>query len=240
ATNGSAVTNYTWDTNNALPRLVKETTGATSQGYTYKPDGHPHALNATTADWYYLADPQGSVTDLTTNTGARAASYDYTPYGQQRGPPVADATTVPTNQPLRYTGQFLDPTSRLYNLRARQYDPTTARFTSTDPASGNGDTQTGNSLYAYANNGPLHYTDPTGQYWWAVAGAAVGAIFGAAAYAINNQDNFSWGELGKATAIGAVAGFVTAATFGLASTAVGTALGGGALAEATGAVVGGA
>jgi hypothetical protein len=102
---------------------VQETTGATSQGYTYNPDGTPNALNATNTDWYYLSDPQGSVTDVTTSTGDRAASYDYTPYGQQRGPLLPDATTVPTNQPMRYTGQHLDLTSGLYNLRARQYDP---------------------------------------------------------------------------------------------------------------------
>ncbi len=61
---------------------------------------------------------------------------------------------------MRYTGQQLDPTG-LYNLRARHYNPTTSRFTQTDPlpaAIGSAY----ESSYVYAGNSPLAFVDPAG------------------------------------------------------------------------------
>ncbi|NUT53402.1 MAG: hypothetical protein HOV94_39870 [Saccharothrix sp.] len=61
----------------------------------------------------------------------------------------------------KYTGAYQDSTSGEGNhyLRARNYNPDTGRFTSTDPMPQPGPAI---SAYAYAENNPLSYTDPTG------------------------------------------------------------------------------
>ena len=93
-------------------------------------------------------------------------SYDYTPYGQTRGPPAqATGVTDPAFQPYAHAGQYQDATG-LINLRNRLYDPATGRFTTTDPLGGSGDTIAGTSLYAYGNLNPLAYTDPLGLFGW--------------------------------------------------------------------------
>src|SRR5207248_1660359 len=79
-------------------------------------------------------------------------------------PPGASGATSeatgPAN-PLRYAGEYQDNTTGNgnYFLRARNYNPSTGRFTSTDPMP-EGDTAV--SPYTYAGGNPMAYTDPTG------------------------------------------------------------------------------
>ena len=64
--------------------------------------------------------------------------------------------------PFGFSGQYLDSTSGLYYLRARQYDPSSGRFTAVDPIGPSvGETAIG--AYVYANNNPVRYTDPSGR-----------------------------------------------------------------------------
>ena len=65
---------------------------------------------------------------------------------------------------MRFTGQYLDSFGT-YNLRAREYDPATARFLSTDPASTKLVTPY-NSSYVYADGKPTTMVDPTGMSSW--------------------------------------------------------------------------
>jgi RHS repeat-associated protein len=66
---------------------------------------------------------------------------------------------APSN-PMRFTGEYLDPTG-LYHLRARQYDTTIGRFTSTDPIE-----SAMGSQYAYVSNRPTTFADPSGMISW--------------------------------------------------------------------------
>jgi RHS repeat-associated protein len=62
-----------------------------------------------------------------------------------------------TTTPLLWAGQYQDPTTGLYYMRARWYDPATAEFSSVDPAVA----QTGQP-YAYAGDDPVNENDPSG------------------------------------------------------------------------------
>ena len=76
-----------------------------------------------------------------------------------------------------YTGREYDADTGLYYYRARWYDPEARRFISEDPIGLNG----GINLYAYVNNNPLRYVDPSGLWFgyddlvFAVGGAVIGA-----------------------------------------------------------------
>ena len=58
---------------------------------------------------------------------------------------------------LQYNGQIWDELSGLYYLRARYYNPRIGRFTQEDVIYDDG-----LNLYAYCNNNPVIYSDPSG------------------------------------------------------------------------------
>ena len=106
--------------------------------------------------WYYHYDPLGSVRNVTSSTGATQLTYDYEPYGAIR----SSSGSTPTNL-LEFTGEYNDPTG-LYHLRARQYDPGSARFLSADPAERSG-LLSAIGTYVFGDNQPMLLIDPSGE-----------------------------------------------------------------------------
>lgn len=158
-------TNFSWDPNNPLPMLVRESSGngGLLRRYVNGLAG-PLFMSTTSSNaFYYHPDALGSIRDITDTTGTTQNTYDYEPYGTLR-----TQTGTLTNL-LRFTGQYQDPTG-LYHLRARQYDPQLGRFLSFDPAS-----QTVRkaaiSLYAYSGGRPTLMVDPSGA-WFSLDGSA--------------------------------------------------------------------
>ena len=97
----------------------------------------------------FIPDIQGSiVATLDSSTGALTKA-GYLPYGTSPATPIT----------FGYTGQRIDPeTNGLYYYRARHYSPAWGRFMQPDPIGYTG----GANLYAYVNNDPLNFTDPSG------------------------------------------------------------------------------
>ncbi|MBI2777378.1 MAG: RHS repeat-associated core domain-containing protein, partial [Chloroflexi bacterium] len=116
-----------------LPEVALERDGAnkTLRRYTYGLDRLSQTTPTKGPFWYH-ADGLGSVTDITSATGASLAWTEYTPFGTIR--PSGATSQAPVN-PFRFTGEYRDSTTGLYHLRARAYDPTTGRFTAVDPVS---------------------------------------------------------------------------------------------------------
>src|SRR5262249_27721715 len=137
------------------PQLVieRDSTGASVRDYTY--GNQRIALESSAGSQYYTYDSIGSVTALTSADGSLAASYSYDPYGNNRASSTAD-------NPFQYAGEYQDPTTGLYNLPARDYDPTTGRFNGLDPLS-HPLTNSYTSSYIYALNDPLALVDPSGM-----------------------------------------------------------------------------
>ena len=90
----------------------------------------------------------GSLRQATDVQGAVTAAREWTPYGVEVGDP----------QPgLGFTGEWFDADVEAQYLRARWYDVATGRFTSRDPLNAE-------HPYAYVNNNPLNWIDPTGYF----------------------------------------------------------------------------
>jgi RHS repeat-associated protein len=156
----SKKTNYLWDTNNPLPQVALERDGNnnTLRSYLYGPQRLAMFSGGNT--YYYVTDTLGSVAELTDSTGKNPQwAYTYDPFGVTT---TADklAGQAPAN-PMQFTAEYLDPTG-LYNLRARQYDPTTGRFLSADSVT-RSDSGEATSTYAYAGARPTVLDDPSGR-----------------------------------------------------------------------------
>ena len=99
-----------------------------------------------------LNDALGSVVALTNSSKALTDSYTYDPYGATT---THSGTSLNTQQ---FAGQAYDFNSNLYNMRRRYYLPAIGRFISRDPIGLAG----GINVYAYANDDPIDFSDPTG------------------------------------------------------------------------------
>ena len=153
---------FAWDTAEGLPLVIQD--GSTE--YVTGPGGLPlEQINGTTVS-YYHEDQLGSVRGITDASGNLVGSYLYDPYGNLL------ASTGTISNPFKYAGQYQDPDTGLYYLRARYYDPSTGQFASLDPA-----VNTTRQPYSYAAGSPLNNVDPTGLDFW---GGLQDAIIGGA------------------------------------------------------------
>lgn len=105
---------------------------------------------------YLGVDRHGNVTDLTDDGGAVQTRYAYSDYGVQTtvSSDVGAVTGLARN-PFGYAGEQTDDDGSLY-LRARVYEPVTARFTSEDQAERL-------DRYNYADLNPIMKVDPSGR-----------------------------------------------------------------------------
>ncbi len=104
---------------------------------------------------YLLGDHLGSTSLTTDALGNLVSELRYKPRGETR---YSSGTTA-TN--YRYTGQREEVSFGLYFYNARWYDPQLGRFAQADSIVPGG--FQGLDRYAYANNSPLVYVDPSGH-----------------------------------------------------------------------------
>ncbi|WP_165368069.1 RHS repeat-associated core domain-containing protein [Phytoactinopolyspora endophytica] len=148
-----------WDINAALPLLttVDDVTG--DSFYRYDPHGNPSAGVLDGEEAAIFTDALGSVIDVRTRTpGTTLWHGEYEPFGTLRD---SSGTLSTSDVGLGFTGAYLDPSTDLLHLRARDYNPSPGRFITTDPATPDPGTQAV-SPYAYVNNQPTTFTDPSG------------------------------------------------------------------------------
>ena len=90
---------------------------------------------------------------INTQNGSVAQRIDYDVWG------TITADSNPGFQPFGYAGGLYDKDTGLTRFGARDYDPKTGRWTAKDPILfAGGDT----NLFAYVNNDPVNWVDPTG------------------------------------------------------------------------------
>jgi RHS repeat-associated protein len=154
---GPTTTQFVWDPFGQYPQLALEENGSGGLIARFIYGNGPVAMQTPTQTYFYHLDPQGSVAEMTNSAGAVAAAYTYDGYGN-----VTTTGTTPPANPLLFQGQFYDTATGLYYMRARNYDPTTGRFTQRDPATETVGTPFV-SPYVFANDRPTFLTDPTGD-----------------------------------------------------------------------------
>jgi len=122
-----------------------------------------------------------------------------------------------------YTGQLQEADIGLYYYVARWYDPAIGRFIQADSIVPDPGEAVGFDRYAYVNNNPIKFNDPSGHCPWcisAAAGAIVGGIVGTVIYALNanaSGQQFDVSEAFVAAGAGAVAGGLIGSGLGMLS-----------------------
>lgn len=126
------------------------------------------------AYYYYHNDHQGTPWRVTNRAGAVVWSASrYSGYGTAT---VASGAQI--EQPWRFPGQYLDAESGLhYNLR-RYYDADAGRYISEDPLR----FDSSSNFYAYAENSPQNFIDPTGEVAFLAPAAWAGVRWVAGRY----------------------------------------------------------
>ena len=122
---------------------------------TKKASGSQLQLNSLLAFFYLreafdFPNALGSNIVLTDDNQNPLVRYEYDVFGAIR------SETGTSDNTRKFTGKEWDADSNLYYYGARYYDPYIGRFTQRDPI---GD---GVNWYAYAENNPLAFIDPTG------------------------------------------------------------------------------
>jgi RHS repeat-associated protein len=140
--------------------LIRESEGADALLRRYVHGVDLISMSSGGSDFFFHYDPLGSVSNVTSSSGAAQWTHTYEPFGASRTE-VQNDPSAPTTL-MRFTGELIDSPTGLYHLRARQYDPVTGRFTSTDPlAPALNDPYVAG--YVYANNRPTLLIDPSGM-----------------------------------------------------------------------------
>jgi RHS repeat-associated protein len=159
-----------------------EDVGVVEQALDY-PDG---STEAPTIRFVY-SDILGSIDTVADDHANILGVRDYSPFGVNRRPPANDGV------PYGFTGQEHDEDFGLINMHGRMYDPVLGQFTSADPVVQDPAGQ-GLNRFAYVNNSPLTFTDPSG---FTISGEEENRIVGWSALGVG------WGAIGYGFASGA-------------------------------------
>ena len=106
---------------------------------------------------YLLGDHLGSVSTVVNASGEIISQSRYLPFGEL----LWEDGTSPTD--YTYTGQRSLSDIGLMDYNARFYDPMLGRFTSPDSIVPDPGSVIGYNRFAYVNNNPMIYTDPSGH-----------------------------------------------------------------------------
>ncbi|MFC4072461.1 RHS repeat domain-containing protein [Actinoplanes subglobosus] len=141
---------------------IRYTTSTATRSCTrYYTHGEGTIGSRTAAGLTWLSpDHQGTAGVAINASTQQATIRRQTPYGKSR-----DTTSSVWPNTRGFVGGTIDSTG-LVHLGAREYDPVNGRFISSDPMQDFSDPQQWNS-YAYANNNPMTFSDPTGLCIWA-------------------------------------------------------------------------
>ena len=179
---GSQIIAEMWTVNNVeylLYYLYDET--GTPIGIEYRTSNY----GKTAFDRYYFEkNLQGDIIAVYRAVdGAKICSYTYNAWGEcsvniYTVSNLSDADTyIRNNNPFRYRGYYYDTETGLYYLQSRYYNPKWGRFLNADGYVSTGTGLLGYNMFAYCNNNPVMFIDPSGNLLFALIGAGL-LLFG--------------------------------------------------------------
>ena len=159
----------TYSDRDANGKLVHEKIGNHDLFYYYDADGSVGSISYDYTRYAFRKNLQGDVIAILDTNGDVVARYAYDAWGKvlsvtdKDGNTITDANHVANINPIRYRGYYYDTETGWYYLQSRYYDPSVKRFINADGIIGANGNLTGMNLFAYCNNNPVMFKDPSGQ-----------------------------------------------------------------------------
>ena len=170
---------------------------------------------------------QEDIIGLTDSNHNLLCSYEYDSWGKlisikdNNGSIITETSHIGYINPFRYRSYYYDNETKLYYLNSRYYNPEWGRFISADIYLDTEQDVNSSNMYAYTGNNPTSRIDVEGEFWFQIAGAAIGGLISLAANGISNLSQ------GKDPFEGGLSSFLSGAFSGLiATTPLGFTVGG--------------
>ncbi len=149
-------------------QLVRIGVGSKYLDISYDASGVPMALyysgyQVDNAHYYFVTNLQGDVIAILDDAGTAVVTYTYDAWGNILTVGGTMADTLGVYNPLRYRGYVYDQETSLYYLQSRYYDPEMGRFLNVDIYASTGQGFVGTNTFAFCNNNPINYCDPSGE-----------------------------------------------------------------------------
>jgi len=128
-------------------------------------------------NFYFITNQVHSNHLVTDANGKLICRYVYRPFGglnMNLTDMDVDGDGVQFLGLQKFTGQEYDYETGLYNYKARIYDQETGMFLQPDPRHTENIGFDNYDRYAYVNNNPINFTDPSGESWLSVAAKHIG------------------------------------------------------------------
>ena len=110
--------------------------------------------------YFYIRNLQGDVVGIYDIDGIVVASYAYDAWGNILS---GGDSGVGAINPIRYRGYYWDAETGFYYCQTRYYNPEWRRWISADLLCDTNTGVLGTNMYAYCNNNPVMYADPSGM-----------------------------------------------------------------------------
>jgi RHS repeat-associated protein len=150
-TTGGNTKVFTWDVVAGVPQVLDD------QNFKYA-YGLRRISQSSSGSQFYSYDGLGSASVLTDAGASVTNSYEYDVFGAIR------ANTGSQANAAGFTGELADPSTGLYFLRSRYYDPGIGRFLGKDGFPGFKTAPSSLNGYAYVENNPVVFVDPYGLF----------------------------------------------------------------------------
>ena len=199
------VTNYTYSGD----KLVIEDGPKGKLFFLYDENGQLYGFVKDEKKYFYIKDITGTIYGIVDESGTLVGKYEYSAYGKCTI--LVDTDGIATLNPFRFKCYYYDTESGMYYCQTRYFVPEWGRWLNADnPNFLQFDNINGMNLFAYCNNSPVMYADPSGEILLSLLFAAISGAFisGLASTLVQlaTTGEVKWSQVGVSALFGAVSG----------------------------------
>ncbi len=199
------VTNYTYSGD----KLVIEDGPKGKLFFLYDENGQLYGFVKDEKKYFYIKDITGTIYGIVDESGTLVGKYEYSAYGKCTI--LIDTDGIATINPFRFKCYYYDTESGMYYCQTRYFVPEWGRWLNADNVGFlQFDNINGMNLFAYCNNSPVMYADPSGEILLSLLFAAISGAFisGLASTLVQlaTTGEVKWSQVGVSALFGAVSG----------------------------------